>query len=76
MNDRFHNLATQLGDQLNVLKTMILNLEDKVGAMDIGIERAERRLLSAVSKSRCTRGGPESVQLPCSVFVSFRKPCL
>ncbi|XP_034234059.1 uncharacterized protein LOC117641064 [Thrips palmi] len=59
-NDQFHNLGTQLGDQLNVLKTMILNLEDKVGAMDIGIERAERRLLAAVAKSRCTRGGPES----------------
>lgn len=43
-----------LADQLNVLKTMILNLEDKVGAMDIGMERAERRLLAA---SRCSRSG-------------------
>ncbi|KAK3919600.1 Protein KRBA1 [Frankliniella fusca] len=55
--DRFHNLGSQLADQFNVLKTMILNLEDKVGAMDIGMERAERRLLSAVSKARCGRSG-------------------
>lgn len=57
IGDHLHNLGTQLADQLNVLKTMILNLEDKVGAMDIGIERAERRLLAAVGKSHCSRSG-------------------
>ena len=38
---------------------MILNLEDKVGAMDIGMERSERRLLAAIAKSRCNRGWVE-----------------
>lgn len=56
ISDRFHNLGAQLADQFNVLKTMILNLEDKVGAMDIGMERSERRLLAAIAKSRCNRG--------------------
>lgn len=62
ITDRFHNLGSQLADQFNVLKTMILNLEDKVGAMDIGMERAERRLLSAVSK-RCGRAGAAEDEL-------------
>jgi len=48
MDDRFHNLEALIAEQINSLKTMVLNLEDKISAMDVGIERSERRLLDAI----------------------------
>lgn len=46
MDDRFSNLETQLGDQLNVLKSMLLSLEDKLVEQDQEIKRNHRRIMT------------------------------
>lgn len=46
MDDRFSNLETQLGNQLNVLKAMLLSLEDKLVEQDQEIKRNHRRTMT------------------------------
>jgi hypothetical protein len=48
MEDRFHNLEMQLTDQLNVIKTMFLNIEDKVMAQDVASRRAQKRIMGTI----------------------------
>ncbi|XP_066995285.2 uncharacterized protein [Anabrus simplex] len=55
MEDRFHNLEAQLGDQLNVLKTMLLNMEDKLQEQDQANKRAHRRMMTALLRA-CPNG--------------------
>ncbi|PNF21092.1 hypothetical protein B7P43_G05540 [Cryptotermes secundus] len=48
MEDRFHNLEMQLTDQLNVIKTMLLNIEDKVMEQDVASRRAQKRIMGTI----------------------------
>ena len=57
IEDRFHNLETQLGDQLNVLKTMLISLEDKIVEQDQELKRQHKRLMTVVSSGRKVGNG-------------------
>jgi uncharacterized coiled-coil protein SlyX len=48
MEDRFHNLEMQLADQLNIIKTMLLNIEDKVMEQDQSSRQAQRRIMGTI----------------------------
>jgi len=48
IEDRLHNLETQMADQFNVIKTMLLNIEDKLTQQDSQYRRANRKLHGAV----------------------------
>jgi len=50
MEDRFHNLEMQLADQLNVVKTMLLNIEDKIMEQNHASHRAQRRIVGTILK--------------------------
>jgi uncharacterized coiled-coil protein SlyX len=50
MEDRFHNLEMQLADQLNVIKTMLLNMEDKIVEQDQFSRQAQRRIMGTIFK--------------------------
>ncbi|ODN04399.1 TNF receptor-associated factor 6 [Orchesella cincta] len=60
IEDRFHNLETQLGDQLNVLKAMLLSLEEKLVEQDHEIKRNQRRVMSVLSGIRRNDGASGS----------------
>ncbi|XP_069679687.1 TNF receptor-associated factor 6 [Periplaneta americana] len=57
MEDRFHNLETQLADQLNVIKTMLLNIEDRITEQDQASRRAQRRIMGTVLR-QCQTTAP------------------
>jgi hypothetical protein len=42
MDDRLHNLEVQIGDQMTVIKTMLLSLEERVGDVDNSVKRVAR----------------------------------
>ena len=48
IEDRLHNLETQMADQFNVIKTILLNMEDKLAQQDNQYRRANRKLHGAV----------------------------
>jgi uncharacterized coiled-coil protein SlyX len=48
MEDRFHNLETQLTEQLNVIKTLLLNIEDKIMEQDVASRRARKRIMGTI----------------------------
>ncbi|XP_046457190.1 uncharacterized protein LOC124204189 [Daphnia pulex] len=50
IEDRLHNIESQMADQLNVIKTMILNIEDKLAQQDSQYRRANRKLHGAVAE--------------------------
>jgi uncharacterized coiled-coil protein SlyX len=50
MEDRFHNLEMQLADQLNVIKTMLLNIEDKILEQNHASRQAQRRIVGTILK--------------------------
>ena len=50
MEDRFHNMELQLADQLNVIKTMLLNIEDKLMEQNHASQRAQRRIVGTILK--------------------------
>lgn len=50
IEDRLHNIESQMADQLNVIKTMILNIEDKLAQQDVQYRRANRKLHGAVAE--------------------------
>ena len=50
MEDQFHNLEMQLADQLNVIKTMLLNIEDKILEQNRASQRAQRRIVGTILK--------------------------
>ena len=50
IEDRLHNIESQMADQLNVIKTMILNIEDKLAQQDNQYRRANRKLHGAVAE--------------------------
>jgi uncharacterized coiled-coil protein SlyX len=50
MEDRFHNLEMQLADQLNIIKTMLLNAEDKIMEQDRASRQAQRRIMGTILK--------------------------
>jgi len=52
IEDRFHNLKTQLGDQLNVLKEMVLSLEGKLIDQELEDKRHRRRVLSILASQK------------------------
>ena len=60
IEDRFHNMEVQLGDQLNVVKAMLLSLEEKLVEQDQELKRQYRRLLSSVGGVRQKSGGANS----------------
>lgn len=57
MEDRFHNLEMLLADQLNVIKTMLLNIEDKIIEQDHASRRVQRRIMGTVLK-QCQPASP------------------
>lgn len=56
MDDRFHNLETQLGDQLNVIKAMLLSIEDKLIEQDQELKRNQRKTMTVLTGIRRTNG--------------------
>lgn len=50
IEDRLHNIESQMADQLNVIKTMILNIEDKLAQQDSQYRRANRKLHGVVAE--------------------------
>jgi len=50
MEDQFHNLEMQLADQLNVIKTMLLNIEDKIMEQNHASHRAQRHIVGTILK--------------------------
>lgn len=63
IEDRLHNLETQMADQFNVIKTMLLNIEDKMTQQGNQYRRANRKLHGAVvelteSVQGCTTSNP------------------
>jgi uncharacterized coiled-coil protein SlyX len=48
MEDWFHSLEMQLAGQLNVIKTMLLNIEDKITEQDQASRRAQRRMMGTI----------------------------
>jgi uncharacterized coiled-coil protein SlyX len=48
MEDRLHNLEMQLTEQLNVIKTMLLNIEDKIMEQDVASRRARKRIMGTI----------------------------
>ncbi|CAL4122459.1 unnamed protein product, partial [Meganyctiphanes norvegica] len=55
-NDRFTNLETQIVDQFNVLKTMVLNIEDQLRTQDKALKRHQGKLRQSL---RSFRGGSD-----------------
>ncbi|KDR15954.1 uncharacterized protein LOC110833161 [Zootermopsis nevadensis] len=58
MEDRFHNLELQLADQLNVIKTMLVNIEDKIMEQDQSTRQSQKRIMGTIFR-QCP-----SVQVP------------
>lgn len=50
IEDRLHNIESQMADQLNVVKTMLLNIEDKLSQQDNQYRRANRKLHGAMAE--------------------------
>jgi hypothetical protein len=50
MEDQFHKLEIQLADQLNVIKTMLLNIEDKILEQNHASQLAQRRIVGTILK--------------------------
>ena len=50
IEDRLHNLESQMADQFNVIKTMLLNIEDKLSHQETQYRRANRKLHGVVAE--------------------------
>lgn len=48
LEDHFHNLETQLADQVNVMKTILLNIEEKITDMDKNLKNNNRKHMSSL----------------------------
>ena len=48
-DDRLHNFESQMADQMNILKTMILNIEDKLAQQETQNRKSSRALFHAIS---------------------------
>ena len=59
MEDRFHSLEMQLADQLNVIKTMLLNIEDKIMEQNHASQRAQRRIMGTILKQCQSASSPK-----------------
>ncbi|PSN57800.1 hypothetical protein C0J52_04357 [Blattella germanica] len=59
MEDRFHNLEIQLAEQLNVIKTMLLNIEDRITEQDQLSRRGQRRIMATLLR-QCQSTNPIS----------------
>lgn len=53
-----------MADQLNVIKTMILNIEDKIAQQDTQYRRANRKLHGAVAELTESVQSCSSLQVP------------
>ncbi|KAL7640909.1 UNVERIFIED_CONTAM: hypothetical protein RMT77_008046 [Armadillidium vulgare] len=56
LNERFSNLEAQLRDQFNVLKTMVLNLEDKLRDQDEQVKGQHRKLFRILTMKGSRKG--------------------
>lgn len=51
MESRFHNMEILLSNQLQIIKEMITNMEDKLGDQEEKILRGQKQLSNLVSKN-------------------------
>lgn len=48
INDRLYNLESQFADQMNVIKTMILNIEDKLSQHESQMRHNNGAIFNAI----------------------------
>ena len=55
LDEKFKALETQVVEQFNVLKTMVLNIEDKLRHQDDQVKKQHRKIHSQITSLRQAR---------------------